>query len=208
MSHSHSHPNPPYARLTWLLAAWLCGASTLHAQSAPSAAAQTPAHDPLGAIVHVCPSGLLGGNDGGTGQIRGGTDGGTGQIKGGTDGKKGGASSAGAAAIVVTSPVHADLGISNVLATKSGVDYRLTFCVVNRGGQPAYGPTTVQVRVGGVVLSQETDFTTIASKRSVCFGDAKNIEYNLPSLEGMTIAVTAAANEYSTRDNLCRVNWK
>lgn len=205
----------PSNQLFLLLASLICGSSIAHAQPTSSANTLSTAADLLNSIIHDCPGGLLGGADGGTVQIKGGTDGGTVQIKGGTDGGtvqiKGGTDSTkrtrAARVKSTTSSTHSDLGISNVLATKSGVDYSLSYCIVNRGGKPAHAPATVQVRAKDVVLSQQTYFETIGSRESLCPAGVRNVEFTVPSLEGTTIAVTAAANEYSTRDNICRVKW-
>ena len=166
-------------------------------------------------IVHECGSGTLGGGDGEASPKRSGPDGEATPKRSSPDGEaspkrsspdgKSGPRKRNTEG--ETSNVHSDLAIHRVVASKSGVDYRLSYCVVNRGGKPAHAPTTVQVRIGDLVLSQETYFKTIGSQESVCFGSAKNIEFTVPSLEGTTIAVTAAANEYSTRDNICRVKW-
>ena len=110
----------------------------------------------------------------------------------------------------VTSEAHADLAVASVFANKLPGKYRLRFCVVNRGGQPAYGPMTVQVRAGTKVIMQETRFGVLPEKGgNVCFG-ANNtdwIPYAGSGLDGATISVTAAANEYSTRDNKCQIKW-
>ena len=149
----------------------------------------------IGEVVHQCSSGLLDALDGKGTSDEPGPDG---TLPIPTSG------------FFVTSEAHADLAVASVLANKLPGKYRLRFCVVNRGGQPAYGPMTVQVRAGAKVILQETRFGVLPARGgNVCFGSNSTdwIPYSGPSLDGATISVTAAANEYSTRDNKCQINW-
>lgn len=170
-------------------------AAPVFAQSAaPNEVTQTQPAPGFSEIVHDCGSGVLGAQDPGGKTVEPGPDGML-PIP---------------PALRVTSENHADLGISNVVAGKNPSSYHLGFCIVNRGGQPAHAPITVQVRAGTRVLLQKTHFAIIAARGgNQCFGSfaTDGIKYTGPSLEGATISVTPAANEYSTRDNVCRINW-
>lgn len=173
----------------WVCAGFAFAATQTQAQSV---AAATPVN--LGVdIVHACANGLLGGKDGGVK-----TD------PGDPDGAKSGTSKA----VGITSALHADLGISSVSGIKKSTTYSLLFCVVNRGGKAAQGPMTVQLRVGDKVINPQTEFKQLASKEMTCFG---NLTDQIPTqgidMTDAMIVVSAAANEYSARDNVCRIVW-
>ena len=109
----------------------------------------------------------------------------------------------------LTTPGQPDLGIAYVNATQVGADYTLQFCVVNRGGKPAFAPIAVAVRADDATLQELTIFQTIPSRRAICFGSGNPEQ--VPGgvkLAGATILVTMAAGEIALVDNQCRIDWQ
>lgn len=180
------------------LAIFLTPAIALGASPTPIATADE--------VVHQCSPGLLNALDGGGFTGEPGPDGKGGTPDPGPDGNLPILSG-----FPVTSEAHADLAVAYIRAKKLPGKFNLRFCVVNRGGQPAHGPMTVQVRLGANVLMRETRFGVLQPRGgNTCFApnNGDDVDYVGPNLDGTTISVTPDANEYSTRDNKCEIKWK
>ena len=109
----------------------------------------------------------------------------------------------------LTTPGQADLGVAHVSAEQVANDYKLQYCVVNRGGQSAFGPIVLAVRAGDTTLQELTIFQTLPSLRAMCFGSGSAEPAPAGTkFAGATIQVSAANGETALLDNQCRIDWK
>lgn len=111
-------------------------------------------------------------------------------------------------AAALTTPQQADLAITRVSGALESTRYTLSYCIVNRGGKPAYGPIAVAVVAGDVVLQELTSFRSIPSLSGACFGSGDREP--LPAsakTDGATVQVTAATGETALLNNKCRIQW-
>ena len=109
----------------------------------------------------------------------------------------------------LTTPGQPDLTIGRANGSLGAGNYRLSFCVLNRGGKPAFSPIAVAVRVGDSALQDLTILTPIPSLHMKCFGSATQlaIPAGTPSLTGATIQVAAGVGETAVLNNQCRIDW-
>lgn len=108
----------------------------------------------------------------------------------------------------MTTPDQADLSIARVEATLETKLYSVHYCIVNRGGKPAFSPTTVRIQAGDVSVYEQTIFVNIPALSYNCLHAARRAEQDPNAkMTVATIEVTAAAGETSLLNNVCRIQW-
>lgn len=101
-----------------------------------------------------------------------------------------------------------DLAISQVGGNLETSAYSLSYCVVNRGGKPAFSPVAIRAQAGPISLFEVTIFQSIPSLTGVCL----EIPMRSPvppkaEMLNATIEVAGATGETAALNNKCRVQW-